>query len=74
VVKVLRLPEVLAATGVSRMTIYRLEAKGQFPRRRRLGANSVGWLEEEVSAWIQGRPIAEPGADLMVKFTSLPRG
>ncbi|NOZ33004.1 MAG: AlpA family phage regulatory protein [Alphaproteobacteria bacterium] len=35
--------------------IARLEAAGQFPKRVRLGANRVGWVEDEVLDWIQQR-------------------
>ena len=35
--------------------IARLEARGQFPKRVRLGANRVGWVEREVNAWIEDR-------------------
>lgn len=35
--------------------IARLEAVGQFPKRVRLGANRVGWVEEEVLEWLQQR-------------------
>ena len=35
--------------------IARLEKSGQFPRRIQLGANRVGWLEEEVLDWLQKR-------------------
>jgi prophage regulatory protein len=71
--KVLRLPEVIAATGLSRMTVYRLEAREEFPKRRRLGRNSVGWLEEEVAAWIQSRPAATQACAPMRLFNALPR-
>lgn len=56
--KLLRIPDVLASTGLSRMTIYRLERAGEFPTRRRLGRNSVAWLEKDVVAWIESRPVA----------------
>ena len=56
--KMLRLPEVIDATGLSRMTIYRMEARQEFPKRKRLGVHSVGWLEEDVLTWIAGRPEA----------------
>jgi predicted DNA-binding transcriptional regulator AlpA len=39
------------------MTIYRLEARGEFPRRRQLAGNAIGWLESEVDAWIRSRPV-----------------
>ncbi|WP_436011501.1 helix-turn-helix transcriptional regulator [Rhizobium sp. LjRoot254] len=35
--------------------IARLEAAGQFPKRVRLGVNRVGWVEEEVLAWLKER-------------------
>lgn len=35
--------------------IARLEAAGQFPKRVQLGANRVGWVEDEVLDWLQER-------------------
>jgi len=35
--------------------IARLEAAGQFPKRVRLGAGRVGWVEQEVLDWLQQR-------------------
>jgi len=32
--------------------IARLEAAGLFPKRVRLGAGRVGWVEEEVQDWL----------------------
>jgi prophage regulatory protein len=42
--------------GISRSTIYRKERKGEFPRRVRIGDNSVAWNEVEVRAWLAERP------------------
>ena len=55
----IRWPQVKAATGLSRTTVWRLEKAGQFPRRRLLGAKSVAWLQSEISAWMQTRVTAE---------------
>lgn len=52
----IRWPQVRAITGLSRSTVWRLESAGRFPRRRQLGANSVGWLEGEVEQWARSRP------------------
>lgn len=60
--KFLRIREVMQLTGLSRMTIYRLELAGQFPNRRRLSENSVAWLESDISAWAESRPVAHLGA------------
>jgi prophage regulatory protein len=70
--RILRLPEVIEVTGLSRMTIYRREAQGEFPKRRRLGRNAVGWVAEEVDQWIQSRPAAETSNGPMTLFNSLP--
>jgi prophage regulatory protein len=35
--------------------IDRLEAAGLFPKRIRLGQNRVGWLEQEIDAWIEAK-------------------
>ena len=40
-------------TGLSRTTIWRLENKGQFPRKVTLSANSVGWRLSEVREWVK---------------------
>lgn len=54
----LRQPQVLERVGVSWITIYRLEKLGRFPKRRKLGLRSVGWVESEVEDWCQGRGAA----------------
>jgi prophage regulatory protein len=35
--------------------LRRLEAKGQFPKRIRIGANRVAWVESEIDSWIEDR-------------------
>ena len=50
--RLIRLPEVLKRCGISKRTIYRLEAAGRFPARRQLGPRAVGWAESEVLGWI----------------------
>jgi prophage regulatory protein len=54
--RLLRLAQVCEVTGLSRMTIYRLEQRGEFPSRRRISANSVAWVDQDVLAWIDARP------------------
>ena len=53
--RLMRLPEVVQMTGVSRSTIYRWMENGEFPRQISLGANTVAWLESDVEDWIQRR-------------------
>jgi len=58
--KLLRPKDVQRMIGLSRTTIWRLEQRGLFPLRRQLGARIVGWLEEDVSAWLESLPTAQP--------------
>ena len=51
----LRLPQVRLATGLSRSMIYQLEAEQRFPRRLKISARAVGWIEGEVQEWLAGR-------------------
>lgn len=53
--KLLRFPAVRERTGLSRSTIWRLERHGAFPRHRRISANAVAWVEEEVVSWIHSK-------------------
>jgi len=48
----LKLANVIAATGLSSSTIYRMMDDGQFPRPLQLGPNSVRWRTSQVAHWI----------------------
>lgn len=51
--KILRLPDVIAKTGLSRSTIYKRMANQQFPSSVSLGVRAVGWLESDVELWVK---------------------
>ena len=51
----IRISEVKSTTGLSRSHIYDLISKGAFPRQYKLGERASGWLESEVTAWIQSK-------------------
>ena len=57
-----RMEEVVAWTGLSRTTIWRMEQEGQFPSRRALSAGAVGWLEDEVIQWMKDRQTVTLGS------------
>ena len=48
----LRLPAVRDRTGLSTSTINRREAAGTFPRRVRIGENSVAWYLSDVESFV----------------------
>lgn len=59
--KILRLPEVMELTALSRSTIYAFIQQESFPDSVQLGERSVGWIESEINDWIQQR-IEQRGA------------
>ena len=56
--KILRLEAVQAKVGgLCRTTIWKLEKKGLFPKRRALTDKIVGWDEKEINEWIKSRDL-----------------
>jgi predicted DNA-binding transcriptional regulator AlpA len=53
--KILSVKRVIEITGLSRTTIWRLEAKGDFPRRVALSSCRIGWRSIEVEEWLRNR-------------------
>lgn len=50
--RLLRLPDVIARTGLSRTTIYRKAADGSFPHATQISVRVVAWYESEIAAWV----------------------
>ena len=63
-VRIIRRAEVRDLTGLSDSSIVRLERRGEFPARRRLGPNAVGYLLTEVEDWISSRPASTSRPDV----------
>ena len=69
--KLLRMGDVLQATGLSRTTIWRLEGRGRFPRRLRVTGGTVAWRASEIAAWIEElAPVPAPTHDLETRRRS----
>lgn len=54
--KFLNLREVVEKVGLSATTIWRLERKGDFPKRIKLSPNRRGWEDVQVQEWMATRP------------------
>jgi len=52
---IIRLPQVIQKTGLSRSSIYSATADKAFPAQLKLTQRSSGWLESEVDQWISDR-------------------
>lgn len=51
----LRLPAVLALTGLSRSTIYRLMQEDTFPKGVKPTPRTIAWRSHDIAAWIESR-------------------
>ena len=59
--RIMRLSEVKAVTGLSKTTIYWFETEGRFPSRVSLGERSVGWFEDDVEGFLVSLKIQSSG-------------
>ena len=46
-------------TGLSNVTRWRMEKRGEFPKRRQISPNRVAYLESEVIDWMDTRPASD---------------
>ena len=64
------LPELILTSEIAQRIPYsqnhlrRLEAKGSFPKRVRIGANRVAWVRQEIDSWIEARLNARNRGDV----------
>ena len=53
--EILRLPAVIKRTGLPRSTIYAYIEQNRFPSPIKIGVRNVGWVESEITEWIESR-------------------
>lgn len=55
---IIRLPQAIARTGLSRSSLYAYIKAGKFPKPILLGVRAIGFLSSEVDEWIDARTKA----------------
>ena len=60
-VSLLRMPEIVRRTGLSRSTVYRMVERGEFPGPVQLTSRTVAWASCDVDGWIKRRISARAG-------------
>lgn len=50
--RIIRLKDVMATTGLGRSSIYKYAHEGTFPKPVSLGGRSSGWVLDEVEEWV----------------------
>ena len=68
---ILRLPTVMALTGLSRSTIYLRISEGSFPKPVSLGARAVGWPEYEIAALNAARVAGKTNTEIRALVADL---
>lgn len=53
--RLIKLPEVIARTGLSRSRLYEDLGAGNFPRPVKIGERSIAFVEGEVNDWIEAK-------------------
>lgn len=53
--KILRLPEVLTMTGLSKTTVWRLQNRGEFPLSKKISDRTIGFLRSEIENWMSNQ-------------------
>lgn len=51
--RIIRLPAVLDATGLSRATLYRKMQNGTFPKNVQISVRCAGWRESAIAQWLR---------------------
>ena len=65
--KALNINQVADKVSLGKSTIYRMIAKGDFPKPFSLAANRSAWLEEDINKWLAqkaGKPFSVAPATL----------
>jgi prophage regulatory protein len=58
--RLLAVQEVVARTGLSKATVYRLERLGRFPRHVKITPTRSAWAEHEIDAYIDSLLAQRP--------------
>jgi prophage regulatory protein len=58
---ILRLPQVVATTGVPRSSVYERVKAGTFPAPVKIGKRAIGWRTADITAWLDSLKSAGAG-------------
>ena len=53
--RIIREAECKTLTGLSRVTRWRMEQVGQFPKRRQISPGTIGWFLSDIQKWLESR-------------------
>ena len=56
--RLIKMEEVLRVCCISRATLYRRLAGGEFPAPVRVGPRAARWRASDITAWLEDLPVA----------------
>ena len=62
--RVIRKRELFKMIPLSDVTVWRLEKKGEFPKRFTLGGRAVGWFADEIDEWLDAKATKRDEKDV----------
>jgi len=62
-ISIIRPGELAELLSVSKVTIWRMEKRGDLPPRKRISRTLVGWIEKDIEEWLRNRPDANTNLD-----------
>ena len=58
--QIIRPKELAELLSISTVTLWRMEKRGELPKRKQISSRTVGWLESDIKEWLDNRPDADP--------------
>ncbi len=62
--RVIRKRELFKMIPLSDTSVWRMERRGEFPKRFTLGGRAVGWFLDEVNEWLDAKAIKRDENDV----------
>jgi predicted DNA-binding transcriptional regulator AlpA len=56
--KIVRPAELAESLSVSKVTLWRMQKRGELPPKRQISSGVVGWLYSDLEEWLKERPLA----------------
>ena len=66
--EIIRQIQLCKLLSVSKPTLYRMEKRGDLPKRFQLSDRAIGWLKSDIENWMGGKKIIQESSSCSVNF------
>lgn len=53
--QIIRRKELSNQLGISEVSLWRMEKRGELPKRVQISERAVGWLKSDIEAWLESK-------------------